>query len=251
MRHALETIEKVKALRRQGLTLTEIIAETNLPKNTIFHHIQKIAMSDEFKARMLVANLATMKRLADNRRGRSFKRYPHWEPTQWSPGFVNLVAHFMFDGEIRKTSLVYNNRSRALIDNVISLMEELIGVSDYILYIDKNGVMRASYHNVEITNFLRRKESELLEYISGASDGEKIAFFQVFIYIASRFLARPSRLREKEVTREFVTLAVYDFLQGIFSCGVYCGRVRDRVEKFNRRVCDCSGRLGCDFFRMG
>jgi hypothetical protein len=180
MRYPFETIERIKTLRQQGWTLTEIIAEVELPKTTIFHHMKKIIVSDEFRATLKARNAARMRVWAGNHRGQSFKSYPHWEPTEWNPGFVNLVAHYMFDGEIRKTSVIYNNRSQALIDNVISLMDELIGTSDYKLHTDKNGVIKIGYHNVEIANFVRNKASELLKYISDAPDDEKIAFLRSF-----------------------------------------------------------------------
>lgn len=192
MRHPLETIEKVRRLRKQGFTLTEIIAETDLPKTTIFHHIQNIATSDEFKAKLIAATHAKMMEWAANRRGKSFKLYPHWEPTEWSPHFVNLVAHFMFDGELKKTAVVYNNRSQALIDNVISLMDELIGTADYKMYIGKDDVIKVGWYHVEIANFLQRKAVELLGYISDAPDDEKIAFLKAFfddegnVYFAGR-----------------------------------------------------------------
>ena len=180
MRHSLETIERVKVLRRQGFTLTEIIAETGLPKTTIFHHIQNIATSEEFKAKLIAATHAKMMQWAANRRGKSFKTYPHWEPTEWSPHFVNLVAHFMFDGELNKTAVIYNNRSQALIDNVVSLMDELIGTSDYRRYLGKDDVIKVGWFHVEIADFLRGKATELLKYISTASDDEKIAFLKAF-----------------------------------------------------------------------
>jgi hypothetical protein len=106
MRHSLETIERIKRLRKEGFTLAEIMAETDLCKTTIFHHIKGMPISDELKAKLLARNIAKIEIMARIRRGRSLKSYPHWEPTEWSPRFVNLVAHFMFDGELNKTGVV-------------------------------------------------------------------------------------------------------------------------------------------------
>jgi hypothetical protein len=180
MRHPPAVIETVQALRKRGHTLGEIVAKTNLPKTTVFHHIKKIVKSEELKIKLAFGHKDRMKNFAANRRGKSFKLYPYWEPTEWTPRFVNLVAHFIFDGAMKRTSAIYNNRSEILINSVASLMDELLGVSDYKLYKDKNGVTRISYNHVQITAFLRNKAVELLEYISNASNDEKLAFLKAF-----------------------------------------------------------------------
>lgn len=160
--------------------MPEIITETQLSKTTIFHHIKNISKSEQLLEKLHAINRLKLTALATQRRGKSVKSYPHWEPTEWSPGFVNLVAHFMFDGEIKSSSAIYNNRSQALINNVVSLMDEFIGTSDYIFYMDPSGVARVSYHHVEIAGFLRGKAKELLEYISTGTDVEKLAFLKAF-----------------------------------------------------------------------
>ncbi|MGC9599477.1 MAG: LAGLIDADG family homing endonuclease [Minisyncoccia bacterium] len=180
MKQSAETIERIKLLRQQGFTLGEIITETNIPKSTAFYHIKNLAKSNYLKGRLLAINRAKQKTLTDGRRGKSVKPYSYRVPLEWNAAFVGLVAHFMFDGEISRVSSIYNNRSRTLVNNVISLMDTVLGVSDYKLLRKPDGVLRVSYHHVEIAAFLRQKVRELLSYIRGGSYEEKTAFLKAF-----------------------------------------------------------------------
>ncbi|MBA7622204.1 hypothetical protein ES703_29578 [subsurface metagenome] len=49
-------VEKCRSLRRKGFTLGEIIKTINLPKTTIFDHIQDIPLSIEAKKRIAREN---------------------------------------------------------------------------------------------------------------------------------------------------------------------------------------------------
>ena len=180
MRHSPKIIEKIIKLRKNGFTITEIIFDTGLPKSTILHHIQDIPRSDYLKEKIRLARLKAQNRIAASRRGKSFKTYRFLKPEKWSIDLVNMLAHFIFDGSIKRTSCVYYNRSQVLVDMMIQKMVTILHVSDYKTYMTPEGVKRISYHHVEIAAFVRRKADELLEYISTAPMKYKISFLKAF-----------------------------------------------------------------------
>lgn len=180
MRHPLYVIRKIKQMRKDGFTLTEITNRTGLSKTTIFHHIKSISKSDILKKKLRIISQKTQKRVAESRRGKSVKSYKFEKPEKWNPDFVNLASHFLFDGAITRSSCLYYNRNKVLIGNMIILMKKILNVDDYKRYQDYNNVTRLAYHNVELVVFIRDKTTELLNYILSASKAEKVAFLQSF-----------------------------------------------------------------------
>lgn len=197
MRHSSVLISEMIQMRRDGLTLTEIQNKTGLSKTTIFHHIQSVPKSDALKYKLRLISQELQKKVSDSRRGKSVKSYTFKKPEKWDPDFVNLVAHFLFDGQITRGSCTYYNRNETLLNGIIKSMNKILGVSDYKKYNSSGGVKRVAYHNVEIVAFLRRKRDELQTYIFGASEKEKLSFLKSFFddegcvsYSAKRRLIR-------------------------------------------------------------
>ncbi|MDP4001827.1 MAG: LAGLIDADG family homing endonuclease [bacterium] len=180
MRHSSVLISEMIQMRRDGLTLTEIQNKTGLSKTTIFHHIQSIPKSDALKYKLRLISQELQKRVSDSRRGKSVKNYTFNKPEKWSPDFVNLVSHFLFDGQITRGSCTYYNRNEILLNGIIKSMNKILGVSDYKKYDSSGGVKRVAYHNVEIVAFLQRKRDELQTYILSASKKEKLSFLKSF-----------------------------------------------------------------------
>ena len=181
MRHSPKTIQNIIGMRNSGLTLGEIVSKTGLSKTTIFHHIKRIQKSDILINKLRVIILKKQKIITDRRRGKSVKSYSFLKPEGWNPDLVNLIAHFIFDGDIRATSSNYNNRNKALINSVRGNMAKAIGVTDCKSY--KNihtGVIKLCYFNVEIASFINNKIRKLLEYIPSATTDEKIYFLRAF-----------------------------------------------------------------------
>ena len=167
-------------MRKDGFTLTEIRNKTGLCKTTIFHHIKLISKSSGLKKKLKAISRAAQKRVAESRRGKSIKNYTFKKPEKWDPDFISLTSHFLFDGAITRSSCLYYNRNKVLIDNIIIQMKNILDISDHKTYQDDNGVTRLAYHNVELVVFLRNKTTELLNYILSASKVEKIAFLRSF-----------------------------------------------------------------------
>jgi hypothetical protein len=180
-RYSAETIMKIKRLRKEGGTLTEIVAESGLPKGSVFEYIKDIPKSDYLKEKLARLRTEHHTSIAGRLRGKSKKNWSFVQPATWSPQFVNVMAHFIFDGTMNRTSFTYNNRSLALIDQVMAVMKELLDVVDFKFYRDqKSGVMRVAYFNVELATFLNEKAAALLDYIPHGSREEKIAFLKAF-----------------------------------------------------------------------
>lgn len=78
---------------------------------------------------------------------------------------VSLVAHLLFDGHVSTSACAYYNRSEALIVHVVRCM---CLVYPYVPAhtIDKNGVSRVSWYNVELAALMQGKEEELLRSVA-------------------------------------------------------------------------------------
>lgn len=181
MRHSKQLIKKIVDMRKSGLTLGEIVYNSGLSKTTIFHHIKSIPKSDILVDKIRAIARAKQKAVADQRRGKSVKNYTFIKPHTWSPDFVTLLTHFLFDGDVSHSACCYNNRNKILIETVKDLMKSLLNVSDYKIYQNPvTGVSKICYFNVEIAAFIKQKSKELMNYISLGSKEEKIAFLRSF-----------------------------------------------------------------------
>jgi hypothetical protein len=181
MRHSSQTIEKIKQLRINGLTLTEIISETGLSKSTVLGYICNVPKSKFLVEKIYEIKLKTQNRVAAERRGKSLKTNSFVKPENWNTDFVNLVSHFLFDGSVSRVSCSYNNRSLVMIENVILLMKKCLDIDDYKVYKNNTtGVTKVSCHNVELATFVKEKIENLLEYILLAPRDEKISFLRAF-----------------------------------------------------------------------
>lgn len=181
MAHSSNVIDKIKKLRNDGHTLTEIVYKTGLSKTTIFGHIKNIPQSEYLREKIRIGRWKGQRFAALGRRGKSVKGYIFNRPTEWDPSFVNLVGHFMFDGQLPRTVCAYNNRSQVLINCVIRGMKKYLNVVDYKIYHNTfTGVVRVSYNNVEIASFIKTKTQELLDYILLATRENKISFLVSF-----------------------------------------------------------------------
>ncbi|MEX2090605.1 MAG: LAGLIDADG family homing endonuclease [Candidatus Paceibacterota bacterium] len=180
MRHSPQIIQDIIQMRKDGFTLGEIMAETSLSKTTIHHHIKSIPKSNFLLKKILAKTLVAQKRQAELRRGKSIKTYKFKRPQKWTIELVSLVAHFLFDGQIRRTSCIYYNRSEALRKNIVDCMQEKLGVADYKIYETSGGVKRVCYFNVELAAFVRQKADELLNHIGSAAKNHKLSFLKSF-----------------------------------------------------------------------
>jgi hypothetical protein len=173
-------IEKCRTLRRKGFTLGDIIKATKLPKTTVFDHIQDIPLSPKVKERLARENLLRLKEIARRRKGKCIPGRIVVKPKGWANELISLVAHFMFDGEIKTHCCVYNNRNKSLIDHVKSLMGKVFNLQPYDWFNKDTGVRRISYHYIELADYIREKARELKIYIKIAALSEKKIFLKAF-----------------------------------------------------------------------
>src|SRR3989344_1185465 len=147
-------------LRIKGYTLGEISLVTKRPKTTVYFHIKSIPPTSKLLSRIKAIRADSIKGKGPLK-GRSLLGYKYKEFNQWTPSLVNLVAHTLFDGAIRREGVLYYNRSQALIDNFKNIMS-LIYDGKPKIYNSKNGVTRIAYHNVELSVFLKNKSEQLI-----------------------------------------------------------------------------------------
>lgn len=148
-----------------------------MAKSSIHTHIKDIPLSAK---KMLAIRKASGRRIrayAIARKGKSTRPFKRFE--EWTPDMVLLVAHLIFDGEIRNGG-IYNNRSEALIKRVEHCMHSLYDFEPTRYKNELTGVSRVSYYNVELSLFLRQKASELVKNIKNMPLLLKREFLRAF-----------------------------------------------------------------------
>ena len=170
--------EKCIKLRKQDFSLIEIAKKLRCNKSSVYFHIKNIPLSKERKLKYVNENAKKLVELNHGRKGKSiFGRTPKLF-NKWTPELVGLVSHLIFDGEIKYYSCVYNNRSEALIKNVRRNMALLYEHKPKVWM--NNGVIRISYHNVELSKYISEKSKYLLENVLSMSLELQRAFLKAF-----------------------------------------------------------------------
>ncbi len=166
-------------LRKQGLTLAEIMKATGRPKTTVYHHIQNIPLSAEKVVAIRKLSYARISHFGPSWKGKSrLYRHPKFFDS-WTPDLVLLIAHLMFDGTLRRTGCGYNNRSEVLITRVCKLMKKVYDFSPA-RYNGSGGVIKIEYSNVELGIYVLTKTQELREKITDMSTECHMAFLRAF-----------------------------------------------------------------------
>lgn len=165
-------------LRKQNLTLNEIVKITGRPKTSVYSHIYNIPLSSEKVAIIKQQSGLRIRQFAINRKGKSHRKFKKF--FRWNKESVIFTAHFIFDGEIKYGSCIYNNRNLSLLNKVSTAIKSIYEFEP-ILYLNKEtNVYRISYHNVALSNYLKEKSIKLLENIKNLPKKLKIEFVRAF-----------------------------------------------------------------------
>jgi len=178
--HSAETIERCRNLRRKGFTLGEIVKIVKIPKTTIFDHIQDIQLPLEVQERIKRESIERLIKYSPRRKGKCIAGRIVPKPKKWSNELLFLVAHFMFDGEIKGSGCIYHNRSKALINQVESLMKKVFNLKPYNYFNEETGVYRIAYYYVELADYIRKRAEELRKDIKTYSLARRKLFLKVF-----------------------------------------------------------------------
>lgn len=150
-------------LRKKDLTLNEIVKITGRPKTSVHFHIRDLPLSRVKLLQIKAASTQRAVQLAAQRRGKSAQLYKPF--LKWNVELVCLMGHLLFDGELKRSGCIYNNRNIPLLDRVEQCMKTIYdrGPTRYIN--THTGVSRISYYNVSLAEHLQDKSRELLQKI--------------------------------------------------------------------------------------
>lgn len=235
--------QQCRDLRKRGHTLSEIVQLTGRPKTSVYFHIKDLALDPR---RLLEAKKKAGERIrvyAVERKGKSVRSFRNIH--EWTPETVLLMGHLLFDGEISRAKCAYNNRNRALLARVESLMGTLYDFEPSRYKNIKTGVARITYHNVALGAHLQEKSKELLEVIHQLPLSHKREFLRAFFddegCIDFRMATRKKRVRgyQKNVTiLRTIQLLLRDF--SISSRIVLPNEVtisgKDNLQKFEKEI---------------
>lgn len=173
-----EFAQQCISLRKKDYSLLEIAKATGRAKTSIYYYIRGLPLSSKKILQTRKNNAEHLRRLALSRRGKSDKSFLTFE--QWSPTTVSLIAHLLFDGEIKRTGCIYNNRNEALLKKVESCMKEIYRFLPSHYFNTLTGVSRISYHNVALGPYIKQKSKQLLEEVKQLPKDLKREFLVAF-----------------------------------------------------------------------
>ena len=165
-------------LRKRDYTLLEIVKITGRPKTSVHFHIRGLPLSAEKRRKIGEANAARARAIAFRRRRLSAKKISRFHI--WNGAAVSLVAHLLFDGEIKYGACVYSNRNIALIGRVENFMKTIYPVEPKRYTNGLTGVFRISYYNVSLVEYIKEKSVQLLQNIHSMSRECKREFLRSF-----------------------------------------------------------------------
>ena len=176
---SLEFKQKCIELRKQDFTIAEMVKILNRPKTSIYFHIKNIPKTDILLAKIKEENNACLNRIRPNLKGISWKGRHCKEFEKWTPGLINLVAHSVFDGEIHKAGVNYNNRSIVLIENFKTRMKSIYNHEPSV-YKTSGDVIRICYFSSELRDLFIKKSNELIDSILFEDIERQRAFLTAF-----------------------------------------------------------------------
>src|ERR1700690_4419448 len=142
-------------LRKKDHSLLEIATLTGRPKTSVYHHIKHIPLSS---GRILVGrqkNITHLRKISLARKGKSSRVFKTF--TNWDEKTVNLVAHLLFDGEIKNNGCIYNNRNLPLLQEVQGGMRHIYAFPPSRYLNALTGVSRIAYFNVALSAYIKEK----------------------------------------------------------------------------------------------
>ena len=124
-------IEKCRELRKKQFTLGKIVKVVGIPKTTVYSYICDIPLSIKVRNEIKKETIRRLKKFSLKKKGKCIPGRIVPKPVGWTNGLLFLTAHFIFDGEIRGGSCVYQNRNIILIDSVRNFMENIFNIKPY------------------------------------------------------------------------------------------------------------------------
>ncbi|MBI2004641.1 LAGLIDADG family homing endonuclease [Patescibacteria group bacterium] len=156
----------------------EIARITGRPKSSVYFHIRNIPLSPRKYQKIHALNIQHLLRVARSRKGKSIREFK--KIYRWNPENVSLVAHLLFDGEIKRSGCVYNNRNKILLKKVEVSMKKMYRFSPTRYYNPNTGVSRISYFNVALGNYMEQKAKELWQCLGELPLETKRSFLRAF-----------------------------------------------------------------------
>lgn len=172
-------IAQCKALRAEGFSFGEIASKLRLPKSVAHWHARNIELSPSQKRTIAKKRQDLCRAHPNRRKGRCVAGRNVHKPVLWNEELVHVIAHLIFDGSIEKCGCVYYNSSEINAVHMSGLLKRVFGVEPKIKA-RENGVYAVSAYYVELADYAREKEKELLEYIRIAPKNETITFLRAF-----------------------------------------------------------------------
>lgn len=175
-----QAIADCRKFRAEGRSLNEIVSRTRLPKSTVHWHIRDIKLSSDQKDAIEQKRKELCRLRPNPRKGKCIPGRKVNKPKSWTRDLIHVLSHLMFDGGIERYGCVYYNSSPTSIKHMKRLLERIFGVKTKEKEKD-NGVHVLSAYYVELADYVRKKEKDLLEHIkNGASAKEKGIFLKAF-----------------------------------------------------------------------
>lgn len=178
-----KVINEARKLRKEGYSLREIACEFGISKTTAHDWVAHSVKLDK-KAKACILETIKKGRAKGNwekYHGKYRGKYSKvvLDPGYWNGELVSIIAHFLFDGHVKKGACEYYNSNKALVNKMINLVQKYFGLEAKI-YLRESGVYRVIFYSTELSRLIGRKKQELIETISSLRVEEKRSFLRAF-----------------------------------------------------------------------
>lgn len=174
MRHSVDTINKVRGLRKTGHSISELMSAFSLPKTTVWHHIQGVKIPSKYtKILRSKQGGSIIRKQKEVEKARA--QASHYIPRELDTKTAAMLAALLYWGEGAKRDFNLANSDPDLIRLFMACMKKLgIGPERFALHVrtysdlNKNAAIQhwSNITNIPKSNLVR------VEVLKGRKEGK-------------------------------------------------------------------------------
>ena len=125
--HSAEKIKKLKQLRKQGYSINELVANLQIPKTTVWHHVHKIQVLEKYTALLNSKRGGSKKRKQKNL---EIARIEAEEILKGADRELAIILSMLYWGEGSKKTCDFINSDGKIIEVYLRIIREVFKIDE-------------------------------------------------------------------------------------------------------------------------